>query len=729
LSKNWRDRYFLKTINEKLITEDLKMDNNFKHLFSPIKIGNFTCPNRLTHVATDSGGSFADGEISDRDIYHHSQIAKGGTGFIIVGAVQPDSKTGKSTINCVVADDDKYIPGLARLAESMHRYGAKCAVQLQHPGRQGAAPRYPMISVSDMVIKLPWSQSHEIVYENAEALGKGVKATSIEEILNLVELFSDAAWRVKQAGFDCVQLHAAHGYLISAFMSPYLNKRNDRFGGSLENRLRFPLDIVRSIQKKCGKEYPISIRYSGDEYVPGGRGLEESIEVAKIFEEAGVALLDISECIQESPGAGFDPMYYPEGWSTFHAEAIKKVVGIPVITSHSLRSPEYCDKIIRENKTDMVGLSRQLLADQFWGVKAKMGKVDEIRKCISCLTACWQESHMAKKEVGCAINPSTGDESFAMMKKSKTPVKLAIVGGGPAGLEAARIAAVRGHDVTLFEKTQELGGAILGCCMVPGKEKMKWFADWARCQVYKFDNIKVRLSHVPSLAELKKFDVILNATGASSYVPDMFGDMKSVVPFEEVMACPKVKCEYYPGDRKPTKVGERVLIWGDHYAAVDTAQYLASIGKQVTILTENHWFAEKVEVIHMYVARLRFKQQEAEALEPKPYKHPVNIIEDSTVLSALKDKVIIQDKAFNKSTLRIDSIVSCHVRPNNVFFEEMKAAGLKAVNVGDSVSVRNLHAAVKEGAIFAKNLEGHALFNSNGAPMNELPLDLEVMLT
>lgn len=704
------------------------MDNNFEHLFSPIKIGNFTSPNRLAHVATDSGGSFADGEISDRDIYHYSQIAKGGTGFIIVGAVQPDSKTGKSTVNCVVADDDKFIPGLTRLAESMHCYGAKCAVQLQHPGRQGAAPRYPMISVSDMVIKLPWSQSHEIVYENAEALGKGVKATSIEEILNLIELFSDAAWRVKQAGFDCVQLHAAHGYLISAFMSPYLNRRNDRFGGSLENRMRFPLDIVRSIQKKCGKEFPISIRYSGDEYVPGGRGMEESLEVAKIFEAAGVALLDISECIQESPGAGFDPMYYPEGWSTFHAEAIKKVVNIPVITSHSLRSPEYCDKIIKEGKTDMVGLSRQLLADQFWGVKAKMGKVDDIRKCISCLTACWQESHMAKKEVGCAINPSLGDESFAKMKKSETHVRLAIVGGGPAGMEAARTAAVRGHDVTLFEKTGELGGAILGCCLVPGKEKMKWYADWARRQITKMDNIKVKLNHAPILEELKQFDVVLNATGASSYIPEMFGDMDSVIPFEKVMACPKVKCEYNPGNRKPAKVGERILIWGDHYAAVDTAQFLASIGKEVTVLTENHWFAERVEVIHMYVVRLRFKQQEAEALQPKPYKHPVNIIEGSTVLSTVKGKVIIQDSTFNKTTLSIDTIVTCHTKPNNEFFEEMKAAGLKVANVGDSVSPRNLYAAVKEGAIFAKNLEGHALFNSNGAPMNEIPLDVEMLL-
>ncbi len=701
--------------------------NTLEHLFSPIQIGNFTCPNRIVHAPTDTGASGADGEISERDLYHHSQIAKGGTGLIVVGATAPDSKTGKSTVNCVVADDDKFIPGLTRLAASMHDYGAKCAVQLQHPGRQGAAPRYPMISTSDMVIKLPWSQSREVVYENAEALGKGVKQTSIEEILAIIDAFSDAAWRVQKAGFDMVELHAAHGYLISAFMSPYLNRRNDRFGGSLENRMRFPLDIVRSIQRKCGAHFPISVRYSADEYVQGGRGLEESVEVAKMFQAAGVALLDLSECIQESPGAGFDPMPYPEGWSTFHAEAIKKAVTIPVVTSHTLRNPDYCDQIIAEGKADMVGLSRQLLADPFWPLKAKQGKTEDIRRCISCLTGCWQESHMEKKEVGCAINPAIGDMSFAQMQKAASPARVAIVGGGPAGMEAARLCALRGHDVTLFEQKNELGGAILGCCMVPGKEKMKWYADWIRGQLQK-SAVTIRLGVSPALEELKKFDAVLNATGASSFVPEVFGDAASVLPFEDVIACPKVSCQFHPKGRKPVKTGERVLVWGDHYPAVDTAAYLASIGKQVTIVTEAKWFASRVEVIHMYVQRLRFQQQEAEALVPKPYAHPVEIIEDSTVLSIEKGQVILQNRAFEKRTLPADSVVTCHVRPNLALFEQLKAAGVNVMNVGDSVAPRNLHAAVREGSLFAKNLESPVVFNSNGMPTGKLPLEVEGML-
>ena len=697
--------------------------SEFINLFKPIFIGSLEVPNRIVHVPTDISSSHADGSVSSRDIYHHSEIAKGGTGLIIVGATTPDSKTGRPTVTCLVADSDNYIPGLTRLAEGMHRYGAKCAVQLQHPGRQCALPRHSTMSTNDMVLKLPWSAGHEIVYENAEEKGKPVRAASTEEILEMIELFSEAAWRVKQAGFDAVELHAAHGYLISQFMSPFLNRRIDRFGGSFENRMRFPLAIISSIQKKCGKDFPVLVRYSVDEWVPGGRTLDESIEVAKVFEQAGVAALDLSQCVQESPGAGFDPMYYKEGWTMYASEAIKKVVSIPIINSHTLRDPEYCEKILAEGKTDMVGLARQMLADPYWAVKAKYGKVKSIRKCISCLTGCWQESMMAKKEIACAINPACGNIAYGNMKKTQRPVKVAVVGGGPAGMEAARIATVRGHEVTIFEKSGELGGAILGCCMVPGKEKMKWYADWIRNQIKEL-NVELKLNSIPTIEELKKYDIILNATGAHSYIPEVFGFADRVVGFEEVIACPKVNCEFHPGERKSKKVGQRVLVWGDHYAAADTAAFLASIGRQVTIVTEKREFGSTIEVIHMYVLRKRFNQTDAEALNSKPFDYPVKVIENSTLYEIRDGEVVIQDRSFSRTTLQIDTVVSCHTRPNVEILSEIKAAGLKVINVGDSLRPRNLNSAVTEGAAFGLNLDENLLFNSNNVLMNELPIDV-----
>jgi len=695
------------------------------HLFEPISIGKIEIPNRICHVPTDTSSAHIDGSVTERDIHHYATIAKGGTGFIIVGATSVDGKNGRSTVTNLVADEDYFIPGLARLADSMHWYGAKCAVQLQHPGRQAALPREGKITSNDMAVSLPWSQSRTIVYANADESKKTVRVLSTDEIIALIDLFSEAAWRVKQAGFDAVELHAAHGYLLSQFMSPYLNKRIDRFGGSFENRLRLPLAIVDSIQKKCGKDFPILIRYSVDEWVPGGRDLSESIEVAKEFERVGVAALDLSQCIQERPGAGFDPMYYPEGWTIYASEEIKKQVQIPVINSHSLRNPEYCEQILAEGKTDMIGLSRQLLADPYWPLKAKYGKIRAIRRCISCLTGCWSDSILAKKEVTCAINPSCNNQQFEIKKKTATPIHIAVVGGGPAGLEAARVAHERGHLVTIFEKSGELGGSILGCCMVNGKEKMKWYADWIRYQIADL-GIEVKLRTSPTIEDLSSFDLVVNATGAHSYVPEVHGLKDVIIPFEKVMACPKVSCEFHPKDRKPLPLkGTKTIIWGDHYAAADTAAYLASIGKEVTIVTDQKEFGSKIEVIHKYVLFKRFQQTDAEALTSKPYKFPVKIFNEFTIDEITEHELILLDKNFKKITIPYDHIVTCWTRPNIDLYEKIKAAAIPVVNVGDSVEPRNLHAAIKEGTIIGLNIEKNILLNPNGTPVNGLPIDVE----
>lgn len=703
---------------------------HYGNIFQPLKIGSMVVPNRICHVPTDISSSNADGSVSERDIHHHSQVAKGGTGLIIVGATTPDAATGRPTVTCLVADQDNFIPGLTRLAQSMHRYGAKCVVQLQHPGRQCAIPRYNTMSTNDMVVKLPWSAGHEVVFENQEEKGKAARGITTEECLDMIEKFSDAAWRVKQAGFDGVELHAAHGYLISQFMSPYLNRRNDRFGGSFENRMRFPLAIVASILNKCGRSFPVLVRYSIDEFLEGSRRLDESILVAQEFEKAGVAALDLSCCIQETPGAGFCPMQYDEGWQVEAAHEIKRAVSIPTICNRVLRNPDYCERLLAEGKADMVGLSRQILADPYWPVKAAMGKTDEIRRCISCLTGCWQESMMAKREIQCAINPACGHMEFDRLKPAERPMRVAVVGGGPAGMEAARIATVRGHDVTIFEKTGELGGAILGCCVVPGKEKMKWYADWVRGQIKKL-GVKVELCHAPKPQELRGFDMVLNATGAASYLPDCIGsDSAMIVPFESVLACPKRACEFYPGRRTMAKVGERVLVWGDHFAAVDTAVFLASIGKQVIVVTEGKQLGAALEVIHMYVTRKDFGQEHAEGLEDKPAnRYPVRVLESTTVYQIKEGSVVVMDQTFHKSKIAVDTVVNCHVRPNTETFESLVAAGLPVVNAGDSVAVRNLHCAVDEGARFGLTLdEKTLLWNPNHAVINELPLDVYGML-
>lgn len=345
---------------------------------------------------------------------------------------------------------------------------------------------------------------------------------------------------------------------------------------------------------------------------------------------------------------------------------------------------------------------------------------------------------MAKKEIGCAINPGCGDDRYWRMGKAEKPLRVAVVGGGPAGMEAARVATERGHKVTLFEKTAELGGAILGCCMAPGKdEKMKWYADWIRWQMADL-SVDVRMRTSPTVADLKGYDVVINATGARSFVPPVHGMADRVVPFEEAMACPKITCEFHPNNAKnpdrvarvPRKLeGSKVVVWGDHYAAVDTATHLASIGKEVTIVTHNKEFAADVEVIHMYVTWKRFRQEEAEALSPKPYKHPVTVITSSTIDEIRDKEIVVVDRDFNKRTLACDAVVSCWTRPNTEMLDKLGGLGIPVLNVGDSVSPRNLHAAVREGAEAGLQLDGALMANPNGAIMTELPLDVRGQLT
>jgi len=696
---------------------------DYPHLFTPIHIGGVEVPNRICHVPTDISSANADGSVNQRVITYHEQVAKGGCGLIIVGASTPDKATGRPTVTCIAVDEDPLIPGLSELAEAMHRHGARCAVQIQSPGRQAAWPRKNLFSASDTVVELPGSAGHEVVYAEAIAQGKSIRAMNVEEIYDLVEKFAEGAWRVQQAGFDCVELHGAHGYLIAQFMSPFVNKRHDRFGGSFLGRMRFVLEIISRIKYKCGEGFPIGVRYSGEEWLPGARVLEESVRIAQLLEENGVAFVDISAGIFEAPAAVMDPMYYPQGWNTYAAEAVKKHVSIPVITSHTLRDPRYCEKILAEGKADIVGLSRQMIADPYWSNKAFAGEPQEIRKCISCLVGCWQESLMICRHMRCAINPAVGDERFVHLQPAERAYNVAVVGGGPGGMETARIATLRGHKATIFEKTGELGGAILNCCTVPGKQKMRWYADWLRRQMNKL-NVETRYHATPNVEELRQFDAVILATGGRVARPEVNGiDLPLVCTFEDVLRCGRENCEFYgEGKQPPVECGQTVLVWGDHFAAADTAEKLAGDGKQVYVVTENAEFAAWMEPCHRDVMFKRFAGGNGEGLKGKTFERPVTVIANSTVVQIEDNgEVALIDHRFRKSTLTVDNVVLAAVEPNDGLYEELLEAGVTAMKIGDRQQVRNLRAAVTEGANAGLTLDEDLRLNANRRMISKLP--------
>jgi 2,4-dienoyl-CoA reductase-like NADH-dependent reductase (Old Yellow Enzyme family)/thioredoxin reductase len=700
----------------------------FKNLFQPIKIGNMTVSNRIVHVPTDISSGTSNGEVNERVCAYHEEVAKGGTGLIIVGASTPDSVTGRPTVTCLSVDADYFIPGLHRLAHSMQKHGAKCAVQIQHPGRQAAYPRKGQFSCSDMVSDLPGSAGHEVIYADLESHGKIARQMEVEEIYDLIEKYGEAAWRVQQGGFDAVELHGAHGYLIAQFMSPYTNRRNDRFGGSLQNRMRFVLEIVDRIHRKCGDDFPVLVRYSGEEWMPGSRTIDESVEIAKMLEKAGVAALDISAGIFDAPGPTMDPMYYQEGWNTYTGKAIKENVSIPVITSHTLRNPEYCDRILGEGLVDMVGLSRQMIADPYWAIKAKTGHVKEIRRCISCLIGCWKESLMIKREMRCAINPAIGDERFLHMTPAKKSLKVAVVGGGIAGMEAARIATLRGHKVTIFEKDNELGGVLRTCCMVPSKDKMKWYMNWIREQIANL-GVEVKLKTTATPEILKGYDVVLCGTGAKTEIPDIKGAEKGV-NFEDILVCAMTNCEYWPkeGRKAATKVGNKVIIWGNHYAASDTAEALGMRGKEIIVVTEDKEFCPDIEPIHREVMKMRFAGGNAQGLEGTPIKIPVKVMTSTTILEIRDGEAVLMDEDFNKFTVKCDNVVLAKTVPNTELFDKLLAAGLLVANIGDSKMVRNVRGAMTDGAEVGLLLDEGLFMNSNNTLSADLPMDVALMM-
>ena len=335
---------------------------------------------------------------------------------------------------------------------------------------------------------------------------------------------------------------------------------------------------------------------------------------------------------------------------------------------------------------------------------------------------------MIRRHCRCAINPAAGDERFLHLKPAETACKVAIVGGGPGGMEAARIATLRGHQVTIFEHSGELGGAILSCCTVPGKQKMRWYADWLRHQVKKL-GIEVRYHCTADVDQLKQFDAVILATGGRVAQPDVPGiDLPLVCTFADVLRCGREKCEFYPeGKAPPVECGQKVLIWGDHFAAADTAEKLAADGKEVYVVTENEEFAAWMEPCHKDVMLKRFAGGNGEGLKGKTFEIPVSVIPNSTVAEIKAGgEVVLIDHRFQKSTLTVDNVVLAAVEPDDSLYEELLEAGITAIKIGDRKRVRNLRAAVTEGANAGLTLDEGLRLNANRALVSKLPTEVKL---
>jgi 2,4-dienoyl-CoA reductase-like NADH-dependent reductase (Old Yellow Enzyme family)/thioredoxin reductase len=505
-------------------------------------------------MATNYGSP--EGFVTDRQIAYYVERARGGVGYITVehtGILQQ----GKASPKMLLISSDEHGSRIERMIEAVHRVGGKIVVQINHAGRQTSSAVTGSPIVGPSPISCP--TRNEIPRE-----------LSVGEIEEITEAFSIAAQRVKNAGADGVELHMAHGYLICSFLSSFSNRRSDRYGGDIDGRTRFARDVLNAVRNQVGPDFPIICRLSGDEYVDGGLKIEETKQIAQILEKEGADALHVSACNVVSGYLNQPPYYVEEGVFVHLAEAIKSVVNIPVITVGRIRNPVMADQIVRDGKADFVSMGRALIADPYLPEKAKEGRFEEIIPCISC-NRCIQTQR--KEAIRCAVNPETGNENRFKFSKSDRPKKVWVVGGGPAGMKAAEIAALRGHEVTIFEKGNKLGGRMRLAAIPPKKAVLNDFLDYLERRVRDLEvTLELGREFTVEMVRTGKPDAVIVASGARPLVPDWKGIKESgALSVDAVLT----------GEGN---VGNRVLVVGAGGIGAETADYLSEMGKEVTLI-------------------------------------------------------------------------------------------------------------------------------------------------
>ena len=519
-------------------------------LFESTKIGSIEIKNRLAMSAMDLGFT-TEGSINKRFIDFYVERARGGVGLIVVGGCYPEM-TGKVWKSIIGLDKDEYIPGLKKLTDTIHKYDTKIAAQILHGGRSASSFFSKTHPVS------PSSLSHINIKQRPHAL-------TIPEIKKVIDGYVAATVRVKKGGFDAVEIHGGMGYLINQFLSRATNKRKDKYGGSLKNRIRFAKEIVVAIKEKVGKRYPVIFRLSGEDFVEDGLKIDESVEIAKELEKAGVDAFNVSPGWHESR-TPIMLMSIPRMSYIFLSEKIKDNVNVPVIGSVRINDLALAEEVIDNNQSDIVSIGRPLIADPELPKKYKRKQFEDIRRCIACNQGCF-DSLLGFKSISCLYNVRAGRESELKIKKAKKKKKVMIIGGGPGGMEAARVAALRGHDVHLFEKTDVLGGQLRYAYIPPGREEIVNVISFLENQIKKL-NVNIELSNKVDTVTINKMkpDVVIAATGGVPLIPKITGiKEKNVVVAEDVF------------DNK-VKVGKDVVIIGGGTIGCEIALHTAKMG-------------------------------------------------------------------------------------------------------------------------------------------------------
>ncbi|SFO20858.1 2,4-dienoyl-CoA reductase [Pseudobutyrivibrio sp. JW11] len=663
------------------------MRNKYPHIFEPLTIRRMTLKNRI--MMTPMGTNYGDqnGEMTFVHIDYYEQRAKGGTGLLMVENASVFSPQGSNGTTQLRIDHDNFIPRLYYFTERMHKHGACVGIQINHAGASAVSARTgeQPVSASDIPSK---------------AGGEIPRPLEKEEIYNIVKKYGEAAKRAQTAGFDCVEIHAGHSYLLSQFLSPTTNKRTDEFGGSPENRARFTKLVVEEVRKQVGPFFPIFVRISADEFVEGGNTLEDAIEYLQYFQEE-VDVFDVSAGLNSSIQFQIDANYLPDGWRSYMAKAVKEKYGKPCVTMGNIRDPKVAEEILERGDADIIGMGRGLIADPNWVNKVEFNREDELRKCISCNVGCAGHRIGLNLPIRCTVNPAVNANDEYYKRKVNKPCNVVVIGGGTAGLEAACTAAEVGCTTFLLEKKAELGGLSVQISKIPDKKRLADFPKYMINRASKLRNLFIFKNNNTTVDQIKSLnpDIIVNATGSNPTLPPIKG-LLDLVDKDDSNVATVIKMierlDTYPEDM----TGKKVAVVGGGAVGLDVMEYFTERGAEVTII-------EMLPIIGNGLDPITKCDTAA-----KMAKYNVRQMTNTALQEVCNDKFIVKNPEGEIENIDFDlGFICLGMRANTPIIDELNTAfedtNVEIYNIGDSKRARRIIEGTEEGRDIIKVLERH----------------------
>jgi 2,4-dienoyl-CoA reductase-like NADH-dependent reductase (Old Yellow Enzyme family)/NADPH-dependent 2,4-dienoyl-CoA reductase/sulfur reductase-like enzyme len=632
------------------------------HLLAPLQVRSMTLRNRVVMPPMGTNMAMPDGTVSDTQLAYYEQRARGGTGLIIVENICVAFPAGSNGTTQLRIDHDRYVPRLWELTERLHRHGTKVSIQLNHAGASANPARtgVPAMSSSDVPSKP----------------GSAVPVPmTLEQIAEIPGQYAAAALRAKRAGFDAVELHAGHSYLLCQFLSPLYNHRTDAYGGSPENRARLVREVLVAVRAAVGPTYPVMIRISADELVAGGNTLADSVELMRHLVDE-VDLIDVSAALAGNLQYQIDRMDLPDGWRSGMARVFREEFGLPTIVSGNFRDPQVAERAVAEGDTDLVAIGRGLIADPWWVRKLQTGCADRILDCISCNIGCADHRIRLDRPIRCTVNPDIVGHEEYLRRRVDRPTRVVVIGGGVGGLEAACTAAEVGCDVVLLEARDVVGGIVGEAVRLPAKRRIATFLDHLVRRAARA-GVEVRTA-TPATVDLVRDlapDVVVNATGSRPLLPPVPGLLDRVdVPGTEVFS---ILGATDGVDELPRLAGQPVVVIGAGAVGLDVVEACVAVGAEVTLVERLGRVAGDLDLIT--------GMQMREMLD----KHAVTVL-TSTSLTEIGDGwVEVEDPDGTRRRIGSQATYVClGMRGDRASYPELAAAfagtGVDVLDVGDS---------------------------------------------